>query len=86
MKRDSRWWWVGMASAMVLALSSRMDLIDPLLPAEHTDKAHAIIEMVAMIAGIASGYLKASPLDISDKGREQYQDDVVRLRPLDGDD
>jgi hypothetical protein len=57
-----------------------------LLPAEHTDKAHAIIEMVAMIAGIASGYLKASPLDISDKGRQAYEDDIVRWRPLDGDD
>lgn len=86
MTRDSRWWWVGMVSAIVLAVSSRLDLIDPFLPAEHSDKVHAFIELLALLAGIASGYMKASPLNISEKGREAYQDDIIRLRPLDADD
>lgn len=86
MTRDSRWWWVGMACALVLAVASRMDLIDPFLPAAHSDKVHAAIELLAMLAGIASGYMKASPLAISDQGREKYMDDIVKMRPLDADD
>jgi hypothetical protein len=86
MTRDSRWWWVLMACSMITAIASRMDALDVLLPVEHTDKVHAVIELLAMMSGIAAGYLKASPLEISDKGREKYMDEVVRLRPLDADD
>ncbi len=66
MTRDSRMWWVGIAAAIVLAVSSRMDLIDPLLPAEHTDKVHALPELAALIAGIVCGKLATSPLPHSD--------------------
>lgn len=62
MTRDSRFWWLGMIGAIVLAVSSRMDLIDPLLPAQHTDKVHAIIEIVSLIVGIVSGKMATSPL------------------------
>lgn len=75
-----------MACSIILTIASRMDYIDRILPAEHTDRAHAIIELLALVAGIASGYLKASPLNISDKGREKYRTDTIRLRPRHADD
>lgn len=53
--RDSRFWWLGMVGAVILAVSSRWDLIDPLLPAQHTDKVHAAVELAALILGIVSG-------------------------------
>lgn len=62
MTRDSKFWWVGMLGAIVLAVSSRMDIIDPLLPVQHTDKIHAIIEVAALIVGIVSGKMATSPL------------------------
>lgn len=73
MTRDSRLWWVGIAIAVVTAISSRMDLIDPLLPAEHTDKAHALIELVSLIIGIVSGKMASSPLP--------HSDDENKVRP-----
>lgn len=79
--RDSKAWWFLMIGAVVTAFSSRMDLIDPLLPAQHTDKAHAIIEMLSLVVGVASGFMKASPLPISDAGRAAYQEDTVTLTP-----
>lgn len=75
MTRDSKFWWVGMVGAIALAISSRWDLIDPLLPPQHTDKAHALIELISFIIGIGSGWMAASPLNkISDAGRKYYQD------------
>lgn len=66
MTRDSKFWWLGIIGAIVLAVSSRMDLIDPLLPAQHTDKVHAILELVALVIGIVSGKMATSPLPHSD--------------------
>lgn len=62
MNRDSKLWWFTMVGAAILALSSRMDLIDPLLPAQHTDKVHAIIELSALVVAAVSGKLATSPL------------------------
>lgn len=62
MNRDSKLWWVMMLGAVIMAASSRMDLIDPLLPAQHTDKVHAVIELLAMIVGIVGGKMATSPL------------------------
>lgn len=79
--RDSKAWWFLIAGAVITAVSSRMDLLDPLMPAQHTDKAHAIIELLALIVGIVSAKLATSPLPISDQGRQDYRDkaDTVRL-------
>lgn len=70
--RDSKAWWFLMGAAIITAISSRMDILDPLLPAEHTDKAHALIELLSLIVGVASGVMKASPLPLSDQGREKF--------------
>lgn len=78
MTRDSSLWWWTMAAGLLLGISSRMDLIDPLLPLGHTDKVHAWIELLAFIIGSASGYAKASRLPISDKGRERYHNQQYR--------
>lgn len=69
MTRDSKLWWLWIAVAVITAISSRMDLIDPLLPAQHTDKVHALIELLALIAGIVGGVMRMSPLPISPEGR-----------------
>lgn len=69
MTRDSRWWWVGMIGSVILAVSSRWDLLEPLFPPEHTDKAHAIIETLALVVGVVSGKMSMSPRPISDEGR-----------------
>lgn len=61
------------ALAVITAVSSRMDLLDPLLPANQTDKAHALIELLALIAGVVGGVMRASPLPISEKGRMRYR-------------
>lgn len=82
--RDSKSWHWLMIIAVVTAISSRMDLIDPLLPAAHTDTAHAVIELIALVTGVVSGFLTASPLDLSDHGRRRYARDRVTMRP-DGD-
>lgn len=66
MTRDSKFWWVGIVGAVILAVSSRMDVIDPFLPAQHTDKVHALIEFAAIIIGITSGKMASSPLPHSD--------------------
>lgn len=70
--RDSKAWWFLMGAAIITAISSRMDILDPLLPAQHTDKAHALIELLSLIVGVASGVMKASPLPLSDEGREKF--------------
>ena len=77
MTRDSKFWWLGIIGALILAVSSRMDLIDPFLPLGHTDKVHAAIEFLALVVGIVSGKLASSPLDISDAGRKAYLRDSV---------
>ncbi len=67
--RDSKLWWLVMASALVTAVSSRMELIDPLLPAAHTDTVHAVIELLALVVGVVGGVMRMSPLPISPAGR-----------------
>lgn len=62
MTRDSKFWWVGIVMAVLVSISSRWDLIDPLLPAQHTDKVHALIELISLIVGIVSGKMATSPL------------------------
>jgi hypothetical protein len=74
MNRDSQLWWWLMAGAILTALSSRFDALDVLLPAQHTDKAHALIEMASLIVATVSGIMRASPIhDISDEGREKFK-------------
>lgn len=67
--RDSKWWWLGMVGAVILGISFWMDLIDPLLPPDHTDTIHAVIELLALVVGIVSGKMSMSPLPISPAGR-----------------
>ena len=79
MKRDSRWWWWIIGAAVLTNVSSRMDLIDRILPMRHTDTAHAIIELSALIVGVVAGILRASPINgLSDRGRRKYLRDRVR--------
>lgn len=66
MTRDSKLWWLGIAGAVILAVTSRFDLIDPLLPAAHTDKVHAALELIALVLGIVSGKMATSPLPHSE--------------------
>lgn len=80
MTRDSKLWWLGIVGAIILAVSSRLDLIDPLLPAQHTDKVHALLELLALIIGIVSAKLATSPLPISNDGRRKYQGDRIRVK------
>jgi uncharacterized membrane protein HdeD (DUF308 family) len=70
--RDSQaWWWV-IAGAVITAVAAQTSIIDPLLPAAHTEKVHAWINLAAMIVGVVGGVMKASPLPISDAGRLKY--------------
>ena len=80
MTRDSRFWWVVMIGAVATAIMSRMDLLESLLPAQHTDQVHAIIELIALVAGVVGGKMATSPLPISDEGRAKYLSDVVKPR------
>lgn len=74
MNRDSQLWWWLMAGAILTAISSRFDALDVLLPAQHTDKAHAIIEMASLVVATVSGVMRASPIkNISDEGRERFK-------------
>ncbi len=77
MTRDSHWWWVVMGGALIIGVSSRMDLLDPLLPAQHTDKIHALIELLAYLVGIAGGVMRMSPLQISPEGRAVQAEKAV---------
>lgn len=58
-----------MGGALIVAISSRMDLIDPLLPSAHTKTIHAAIELLAYLVGVAAGVARMSPLAISNEGR-----------------
>lgn len=69
MTRDSNGWYWVMGGAVVTALSSRLDLIDRLIPAMHHDWVHAVIELLALIVGIVAGVARMSPLAISPEGR-----------------
>lgn len=80
MKRDSRWWWWIIGAAVLTNVSSRMDLIDRILPAQHSDTIHALIELSALIVGIVAAKLATSPLDLSDRGRRKYARDRVKVR------
>lgn len=80
MTRDSKLWWVLMACSFITAFTSRMDLLDPLLPADSTDKVHAAIELLAFMAGLVSAKLATSPLPISDDGREKYAQQAEKDR------
>jgi hypothetical protein len=82
MKRDSRWWWVGMAGAWLASLAVHPDLVERMIEGDKKAWVSSVCQLLAIVAG----YLKASPLDISDKGRQAYEDDYIRWRPLDADD
>lgn len=71
MTRDSHAWWFVMGGALIVAISSRMDLIDPLLPAQHTRLVHAVVELLAYLVGVGAGVARMSPLAISHEGRAQ---------------
>lgn len=74
MTRDSNLWWWVIAGAILTGLSSKMDVLDRLLPAAHTDTVHAAIELLAMIVGIVAGVMRASPINaISDEGKAKFQ-------------
>jgi hypothetical protein len=62
-------------------VSSRFDLIDPLLPAAHTDRAHALIELLALISGVVGGVMRMSPLGISPEGRADAIKKDAQLEP-----
>lgn len=67
--RDSRLWTVLLISAVVTAISSRLDLLDALIPENYHRQAHAAIELSALIIGVVAGVLRMSPLPISPEGR-----------------
>ncbi len=69
--RDSHFWWFVMGGSLLIAVSSRFDLLDPLLPVQHTQTIHAVIELLAYLAGVSAGVLRMSPLPISQEGRQQ---------------
>lgn len=71
MTRDSHAWWFVMGGALIVAVSSRMDLIDPLLPQAYHKPAHAIIELLAYLIGVGAGVARMSPLAISHEGRAE---------------
>jgi hypothetical protein len=72
--RDSHAWWFVMGGALIVAVSSRMDLIDPLLPAQHTKTVHALIELLAYLVGVGAGVARMSPLAISPQGRTEIME------------
>ncbi len=76
--RDSKAWWFVIAAAIVTAVSSRLDLIDPLIPESHTKQVHALIELAALIVGIVAGVMRMSPLPISESGRAEAIEKKVK--------
>lgn len=71
MTRDSQLWWIVMGGAVLMSVSSRMDLIDRLIPSVHQNWVHALIELVALIVVAVAGVMRMSPLPISPAGRTE---------------
>lgn len=74
MTRDSKFWWLGMIGAVIVGISSRMDVLDLVLPIQHKEKIHAVIEILALIVATVSGKMATSPL----KG--EHDDDTVAVK------
>lgn len=62
MTRDSNVWWVGMVGAIIAALATNFNVIDPLIPAAHVAQVHAALNLLAMVIGVVSGKMATSPL------------------------
>lgn len=62
MTRDSWYWWVGLIGGALTAISSRLDLLDLVLPIQHREKVHAMIEIISVLVSAVSGFLMTSPL------------------------
>jgi hypothetical protein len=54
MNRDSVLWWVGIVGAILTALANQAGLFPPAW--------YGYINLSAVLVGVISGYLKASPL------------------------
>ncbi len=79
MTRDSNLWWWVMGASLVTAVSSKLELIDALVPENYHKQVHAVIELLALLAGIGAGVARMSPLSISAEGRaDAIQKNVAR--------
>lgn len=65
MKRDSRLWWLLITGGVATALTAHPDLLDRAFAGEPS----AIVETVAIVASVAGGVMRMSPLPISTEGR-----------------
>ena len=74
--RDSKLWAWLIAGAVLTALGSNLNLIDPLIPASTHTQVHAGINLASLLVATVAGILRSSPLGISDQGRAAYMGSV----------
>lgn len=72
MTRDSHLWWFVMAAGVLGVFSAHFDLLE--ICCAFGDKSKALIELASVLVATLSGVMKASPLDISTRGRQKYID------------
>lgn len=83
MNRDGLYWKLGAIGAALTAISSRLDALDLLLPPQHAEKVHAIIEITSVVIVGVCGWMMTSPLPGKhDADRIQVRRDVDRDRDL----
>lgn len=72
MTRDSRWWWVGIALALIGGFTGNMNLLQDAMPSltpEKMKQINAWLQILALTFGIVSAKMSMSPLPISAQGR-----------------
>lgn len=73
--RDSHSWIAVAMGAWVASLASNPDAIEKML---ELDK-HAWVSALCQLLAIGAAFMKASPLPISDEGREKYRTDTIKM-------
>lgn len=76
MTRDSHSWILVALGAWLMSLASDPAKLERLIECDR----QAIIAAICELLAIAGAFLKASPLPISDAGREKYQTDTFRAK------
>lgn len=61
MKRDSGWWWVGVAAGILGVFSAHFDLLE--MCCALGDKSKALIELASLLVATISGVMRASPIN-----------------------
>jgi hypothetical protein len=78
--RDSVLWWIVILGAGATFLASHFDLLVAAIPGLG-DVWQARIELVAAVLGFLAGYLRMSPLGLSEAGRQRLTNGSNRISP-----